>query len=154
MKTLTFTPPLTLTLEQFAGLRSAWPYTDIGGVNGNPTLGGGMLLARIHPDNNRPEGDETVIARALVFVFPYKGHGDSDFYDEGHLGRLTIRSHNLMGSTVISQPDADEHDKRYDRFFRESYVETLRLVMKLPVIKLESEAREGEGRSVVVPAGL
>jgi hypothetical protein len=104
----------TLTLERFAALESAWPDTI--------AVTGGVLLARIHPRNNRPQGDEAVLARALVFL-PSTDYG-SDGKREGSLGRLTIRTSDVTyaGTSGI----------------REEYAELLRAVLMLPVIELES----------------
>lgn len=107
-----YTP--TLTVERFAALPSAW--ADTIAVNG------GMLLARIHPRNNRPEGDGDVLARALVFIPLRVPLGDDD-EDSGYLARLTIRT---------SHVTYDQRDIRRD------CAELLRIVLTLPVIELES----------------
>ncbi len=106
------TTAATLTLERFAALESCWP----------EYLGDGVLLARIHPRNNRPVGDEEVLARALVFIPPrtYGGLlGAPVERAEGHLARLTIRTTNLTG---------DEYGRLY--------AQTLLTVLTLPVIEL------------------
>jgi hypothetical protein len=128
---LSFTAPPTLTVEIFAALRPAFPYTDL-------DQNGGILLARIHPDNNRATGDETVLARALVYVHPYKFLTQKVEDDEAHLGRLTIRAHNLLYHQTLQQKD-DEWDAELYMAMGQSYVNALFLVMKLPVIKLGSE---------------
>ena len=63
-----------MTVEASARLNPVWRDMLI------DDLSGMVLLASIHPDNNRPEGDEDVVARALMFR------------PDGELGRLTIRS--------------------------------------------------------------
>ena len=60
--TIAGSTPATLTLERFAALRIRWVETI--------EATGGVMLARIHPRNNRAYGDEEVLARALVFVPP------------------------------------------------------------------------------------
>ena len=79
--TIAGSTPATLTLERFAALRTRWVDTI--------AVTGGVLLARIHPRNNRPYGDEEVLARALVFIPPrtypaIHGFCEED-RDEGHL---------------------------------------------------------------------
>jgi hypothetical protein len=99
----------TLTLAAFAELRSEWP-------EGLDSPSKGTLIARIHPECNRSQGDETVLARALV-------------YSGGELRRLTIRRGNVEsedcedGSTFL-------HD------YAKMYRECLYAVMKLPIIEL------------------
>lgn len=73
------------------------------------TMRGGILIARIHPNNNRSEGDETVICRALVLM------------PEG-MCRFTIRA-----SWLINE-DVPEYAKLYQ--------DLLGAVMRLPVIEL------------------
>lgn len=92
-----------LTVEQFASLSTAWPETLLNeGCN---------LLARIHPRHNRITGDDTVLARALVYVAPRdirRWGTDADSapkHIEGHLARLTIRTTNL---TASSSEDAED----------------------------------------------
>ncbi len=70
----------TLTLSDFASLPPAWP---------EQLDDGGVLIARIHPDCNRGEGDEHVLARALVFDPEALG-------EHSCLRRLTIRTTNLV----------------------------------------------------------
>jgi hypothetical protein len=110
------TTTATLTLERFAALESAWPATI--------AVTGGLLLARIHRRNNRPHGDEDVLARALVFIPPHT-YGPIAAWDKsettcsaGYLARLTIRTTNLTGDD-----------------YGQAYVELLKIVLALPVIE-------------------
>ena len=127
-----------LTLAEFAALPPAWPeYLD--GPNCQS-----MLIARIHPDCNRSEGDEDVLARALVFDVPPGGN-----LGPATLRRITIRKCNLI-PTPISVPVLDnptacdlEHlkwDVELQRRFAENYcrlyADVLQAILTLPVIRL------------------
>ena len=129
-----------LTLAEFAALPPAWPeYLD--GPNCQS-----MLIARIHPDCNRSEGDEDVLARALVFDVPPGGN-----LGPATLRRITIRKCNLI-PTPLSVPVPDyltpserEHWKLYGygygdsksaENYREMYADVLRAILTLPVIRL------------------
>jgi hypothetical protein len=70
--TITTVTTATLTPQRFAALRPAWPDTI--------AVTGGVLLARIHPRNNRPHGGDQGQADAAQrtdqqpFVFAPHGH--------------------------------------------------------------------------------
>lgn len=94
----------TLTLERFARLPSAWP-ENLSGICGWAG-GAGILIARIHPNCNRPVGDENVVARALVYTpadqiesttsLRFQIKEPSDQIESYELRRLTIRTTNLI----------------------------------------------------------
>ncbi|WHU48672.1 hypothetical protein QNM97_06670 [Gordonia sp. L191] len=75
----------TLTVDEFAKLPSAWLDTI--------EFAKGVLIARIDPSNNRAQGDETVLARALVWT-------PADEAGPAELRRLTIRTENLRHEHV------------------------------------------------------
>jgi|JI10StandDraft_1071094.scaffolds.fasta_scaffold19646_6 hypothetical protein len=125
----------TLTLSDFASLPPAWP---------EQLDDGGVLIARIHPDGNRAEGDEHVLARALVFDPEALG-------EHSCLRRLTIRTTNLVPvvpdgmDAPASLSEAErEHWNEHREFnwkmaleYPKAYVRTLHAVMNLPVIRLK-----------------
>lgn len=95
-----------LTVEDFARLGPAWP-EYLG-------LGKGVLLARVHPNCNRPKGDEDVLARALVYMS-----------NNGELRRMTIRRSNIRAN-------ADGFLRDYAKAYREC----LNKILELPVLDL------------------
>ncbi len=120
--------PTPMTVEASARLNPVWRDMLI------DDLSGMVLLASIHPDNNRPEGDEDVVARALMFR------------PDGELGRLTIRSGMLRmaDETFVDDLGGTCSDATPWATLKllQSYsclaIETLHAVMKLPVITLPS----------------
>lgn len=82
-----------MTTSVFASLPAAYPEYFFGPPFNNHRPGGGLLL-RIHPSCNRPEGDEDVLARALV-VMPEATKSFDGFDDPAHLRRLTIRERHI-----------------------------------------------------------
>lgn len=114
----------SLTVEQFAALPPAWLDTI--------RRWGGVLVARIHPCHNRADGDEDVLARALVFVPPRTdtnpfARGEEPTRRDGHLARLTNRGAQV---TLGGQRGDD-------------YCALLASVCRLPMIRLP---RDGGGR--------
>lgn len=109
-----------LTVERFAALQSCWPDSI--------QCSGGVLLFRVHPKHNRPTGDETVLARAVVW-FPTDQFGDAE------LRRLTIRAHSIDPSgSWKADSRRDDHD--ISEYFRLMYLDMLMAVMRLPVVEL------------------
>lgn len=111
----------SLTLEAFAGLQSARPEY----LTGLSETGTGILLARIHPNCNRPVGDESVIARALVYM-PEDSVGPSS------LRRLTIRTGDLVSRAATPYADLN-------RTLDNLYPRALQAVWRLPVLELKSK---------------
>jgi hypothetical protein len=101
----------TADVRWLAGLDSIWP-------EGIEMLDG-ILIARVHPRNNRPAGDETVICRALVLT-------------RDGMHRLTIRTTNI----VPRDPDPATPESTFMAEYAQMYRVLLDAVMKLPVIEL------------------
>lgn len=102
----------SLTIEEFASLPAIWPESL--------ALGDAMLIARLDPACNRPQGDEDVLARALVFDRRRPG-----------LCRLTIRKQNLTPQSP-SGYDVDHIMVEYAA----EYANSLQAVLSLPVLRL------------------
>lgn len=126
----------TLTLAEFAALPPGWPEYLL------PPTGGGVLLARIHPDCNRPEGDEDVLARALMFD-PRTDFGPAT------LRRITIRKQNLtwMPSPIPAPDDLTDDERQHWNLHEEhgrqfavdrcrEYADVLQAILALPVVTL------------------
>lgn len=113
--------PRTLTLQEFASLPPAWPEYIQGtcAFNGDGT---GILIAHVHPICNRPEGDEDVLARALVFVSDSQG---------ANLHRLTIRKSNMVLPDTYS-----ENVKEFEVERVRAYNQCLDAIGNLPVLQL------------------
>lgn len=98
-----------MTLEQFASLPMVWPeYGNLQGMT---------LIHRV--SNMRPSGDETVLARVLVYLEPTEKF-------TGGLRRLTIRS---------SQVRADAR-RAMEGAAVQGYAEVLDMAMSLPLVTL------------------
>lgn len=109
---------------------------------GTEDVWGGMLpIARIHPNCNRPRGDEDVMARALVYM-------PTDHIEESHLRRLTIRRRDLdmdenyvrESLSIFRSRDWDsERDPATARVA--DYQRCLQAVSRLPMIDLHDPLR-------------
>ena len=103
-----------LNIEEFAALPSVWPESL--------ALGDAMLIARIDPACNRPQGDEDVLVRALVFDRRQPG-----------LRRLTIRKQNL-----IPKAPADYMIDHIMIEYAAEYAKALQAVLSLPMLNLSN----------------
>lgn len=105
----------SLTIGEFAALPAVWPESL--------ALGDGILIARIDPACNRPQGDEDVLARALVFDRRRPA-----------LCRLTIRRQNL----ILKAPEGDHMIDHIMVEYAAEYTNAFQAVLSLPVLNLRN----------------